>query len=194
MKKLYGEKEQKEYVSGGEWEAKWICHPEASAEESALYCFRLSFDLPEDTVIRVSVSADQRYIFYADGVKQGEGPERGDFDNWFFETYELALGKGPHAFSVLNWFIRYEDRPPVAQMFWRPGFILECRELPGLDTGSGLWKALKVPGFSIDEPNRETYTGSRFAIHGALVPWGFLAGEAGNWKEPRVLWKGSNKY
>ncbi|MBP5274332.1 MAG: alpha-L-rhamnosidase, partial [Abditibacteriota bacterium] len=36
--------------------------------------------------------------------------------------------------------------------------------------------------------------GSRFAIHGDQVPWGFLTGAAGDWKEPAVLWKGSNKY
>ncbi|MBQ9358548.1 MAG: alpha-L-rhamnosidase, partial [Abditibacteriota bacterium] len=194
MKKVFTRQETEEYIRKGEWQANWIAHPEASAEASALYCYRLTFEITDETTAAINVSADQRYLLFLDGVKQGEGPERGDHDNWFFETYELALGKGIHTISALSWFIKYEDRPPVAQIFWRPGFILECRELPGINTGSGPWKAMKVPGFSIDDPNRETYTGSRFAIHGDLVPWGFLTGAAGDWKEPAVLWKGSNKY
>ncbi|MBR4749870.1 MAG: alpha-L-rhamnosidase [Abditibacteriota bacterium] len=194
MKRLYTDEERAAYGTAGKWQAKWICHPEGSAEESALYCCRLEFGTTEEQTLRLKVSADQRYILFVDGVREGEGPERGDSDNWFFETYELTVSPGRHSLTALVWFIRYEDRPPVAQMFWRPGFLLECPELPELSTGSGPWRILKVPGYRIETPNHETYTGSRFTVRGAEVPRDFLSGGGDGWREPAVLWRASNKY
>ena len=36
MKRLYTDEERAAYGTAGKWQAKWICHPEGSAEESAL--------------------------------------------------------------------------------------------------------------------------------------------------------------
>ena len=39
--------------------------------------YRLQFELPEAAVIRVHVSADERYLLHLDGQVVGRGPERG---------------------------------------------------------------------------------------------------------------------
>ncbi|MFL7870594.1 MAG: alpha-L-rhamnosidase, partial [Anaerolineales bacterium] len=58
--------------------------------------YRLRFDLPHKALIRVHVSADERYQFFVDGARIGRGPERGSDRIWFYESYDLDLPAGQH--------------------------------------------------------------------------------------------------
>ena len=60
----------------------------------AVTAYRLQFELPEAALIRVHVSADERYLFYVDGQVVGRGPERGSDRAWFYESYDLSLAAG----------------------------------------------------------------------------------------------------
>ena len=179
----------------GKWEAKWICHPDARDEESCVYAYFLEFELEKDDILTFHISADQRYLLYIDGKKIGEGPERGDFDNWFFETYELNLNAGKHKILVKSWWISYEDKPPVAQFFWHPAFILAIdgnHPKEFLTTGYANWKVLKIDACKIKE-HIPTYTGSRFEIQGKDFPFGYENGIIGNWVDAKNLWYGESK-
>lgn len=180
----------------GIWPAKWITHPNSSRDESCVYAYYLDFELEEDTILTLHTSADQRYLLYIDREKQGEGPERGDFDNWFFETYEVSLKKGKHSLLAKVWWITYTDRPPTAQFFWHPAFLLASEgnlPLEAITTGYANWKALKLDACKIDSPNHMTYTGSRFSIYGQDFPWNYETMENGNWQNVQILWNGESK-
>src|ERR1041385_411884 len=68
--------------------------------------YRLRFELPEAAVIRIHVSADERYQLYVDGQMEGRGPERGSDRAWFYETYDLDLSAGQHILVAIVWRLR----------------------------------------------------------------------------------------
>src|SRR5205814_9675600 len=93
------------------WPAKWIAHPDhLGIDESVVLAFRLRFTVGEAQKLRIHVSADQRYELFLDGVRIGRGPERGDRLNWFYETHEVAIGKGEDVLVGRTWWLR-EGRP-----------------------------------------------------------------------------------
>ena len=73
------------------WYAQWITHPYESTLDYGVFLFRRSFELdsvPEKYT--VYVSADNKYKLYVNGEEVGEGPARGDLNNWRFETIDIA--------------------------------------------------------------------------------------------------------
>ena len=66
----------------------------ARPDQTAVVAYRLKFTLSKAAVIRAHVSADQRYELFVDGVRVGRGSERGDRQNWFFESYDLDVPAG----------------------------------------------------------------------------------------------------
>src|SRR6266498_3359698 len=78
------------------WPARWIAHPQASVTTPVVVAYRRVFRLAEEATFALHVSADERYQLYLDGVMIGRGPERGDADHWFYETYEVTLAAGRH--------------------------------------------------------------------------------------------------
>src|SRR5687768_18432681 len=80
----------------------WITpeHPPTPPEVTA---YRLRFEVPEAVVIRLHVSADERYVLFVDGQRIGRGPERGSDSIWFYETYELDLSPGSHTIVAVVW-------------------------------------------------------------------------------------------
>src|SRR5438270_7586287 len=75
------------------WPAKWISHPDAG-DSPIVVAYRLRFSLPEQSNLRLHITADERYDLFLDGQYVGRGSERGDILNWFFETYEFDLAAG----------------------------------------------------------------------------------------------------
>src|SRR5438477_1469960 len=78
----------------GTWPARWIAHPDPVAPPFVV-AYRRQFKLTAQETIRLHMSADERYALFLDGVLIGRGPERGDADHWFFETYEVTAAAGP---------------------------------------------------------------------------------------------------
>src|SRR3569833_2040721 len=78
------------------WDAKWIAHPDFGGEETCVTAYRNRFKLDSAKKQTIHVSADQRYELFLDGQRIGRGPERGEQENWFYETYELDLQPGEH--------------------------------------------------------------------------------------------------
>ena len=63
--------------------AAWIS-PRRVALPPEVTAYRLRFDLPQAALIRIHVSADERYHLYVDGELEGRGPERGSDQVWFY--------------------------------------------------------------------------------------------------------------
>src|SRR5690606_10949791 len=111
-------------------------------EGSYVVAYRLDFEMAESASVRIHVSADQRYRFFVNGIREGEGPERGDLLNWYYQTYELNLAKGRHCLVALVWTLKGPGVLPGAQISLDHGFVLAAdapfTEL--LSTGIARWQ------------------------------------------------------
>jgi len=103
----------------GRWPVRWIEHPD-SPTPPFVSAYRCVFEAEAPAVVRIHVTADERYRLYLDGQPIGRGPERGDRRNWFFESYDLQLSPGSHCLHALVWALG--ELAPLAQFSVRPGF------------------------------------------------------------------------
>lgn len=165
----------------GLWPAKWIQHPHLG-EIPYLIAYKLPFHLEEETSVRLHVTADERYELFLDGELVGRGPERGDGENWFFESYEGSIAAGDHVFVAR--VLSLGDKAAFAQMSIRHGFLL-CPEeealQPLLATGQAHWLAKKVEGIEWQSPTCAWGTGWNEVIHGEQYNWGHERGEGDDW-------------
>ena len=163
----------------------WIApNPVPAPPEVSAY--KLRCDLPQAGVIRVHVSADERYLFYVDGQRIGRGPERGSDRAWFFETYDLDLTAGPHTLVALVW--RLGKMGPLAQIGLAGGFLLEGEGPLGelVSTKTAAWETKSVKGIRFDIPSgvrgMAWFVEPIQTTDGALYPWGVELGEGEGWE------------
>lgn len=158
-------------------EAAWIWHPDScgdaerierarSSQRSVnLQAFPASWSHPEflrfrkefavkesAPVVRIHVSADERFELYCDGTRIARGPDRGDPDHWSYATYDITLKPGSHTLEAL--VCRLGPFAPWAQTSWRGGFILKAEgEYDAvLTTGKAGWQAAVLPGTKLSPP------------------------------------------
>jgi hypothetical protein len=169
----------------GRWPANWVSCPEAEAPP-LVTAYRLAFDMAEEQTVRVHVTSDERYELFLDGERIGRGSERGDPNNWFFETYDLALTSGPHRLVARVWSLGV--KAPFAQMSVRPGFLLaaEGAYQDTLSTGKAPWETKKLGGYEYLSPRFAFGVGWNVKIHGADFDWDFELGEGDRWQPVRV--------
>lgn len=175
------------YRSVRQWPAKWIACAEAR-DTPFVTAYRHSFTLEKAAKILVHVSADERYRLFLDGEKIGDGSERGDAHNWFFESYELDLSAGEHLIVAQVWSVGAERA--FAQLTVHPGFILSPQDpqyLELLGTGSADWEVKVLGGYGWTPPLMAWGTGLKSVIDGAKFSWGFERGEGEGWKPAKVL-------
>ena len=179
----------KPWSERGTWPANWISHPKQHADEPAVVAYRKRFSLSEKAAIVINVSADERYELFLDGERVGRGPERGDRENWFYETYEFELEAGDHIFVARTWWIGPGSIAPYAQMSVRPGFLMAASGHLGesLNTGVTQWECKKLDGYSWIDPGDLWGTGARVHIRGADYPWGFESGKGDDWEEAQTV-------
>ena len=133
-----------------------------------------------------NITSDERYILFLDGNRIGQGPERGDSLNWFYETVSLRLSAGNHVLVAQVWAIG--AKAPQAQMSVAPGFFLrEEGETPDtLSTGIAPWEVKPLAAYRfVDLGGRvpATYTvGPDLEVDGGLLDWGFHKGSGSGWQ------------
>jgi hypothetical protein len=168
------------------WPIRWISVP-SPASKSYLIAYRLVFSLDEPARLRVHVSADQRYRLFLDGERLGEGPERGDFFNWYYQSYDLELAAGEHTFVALVWTLEMiSGIVPGAQISFDHGLVLAAdtpfTEL--VSTGSARWEFKEVEGVAF-RPSGLTgageLSGATVRIDGERYPWGVELGRGDDW-------------
>jgi alpha-L-rhamnosidase len=173
------------YSKSGEWPVRWICC-ENSGEAPYVTVYRKIFNVEKPVKFRAHVSADERYELFIDGDSVGRGSERGDHNNWFFETYDLEFGIGSHVIAARTWVLG--EQRPAAQISVSPGFIFfpesENQEIVALlGTGISEWETKKLNGYEFTNGGMEwNAIGARLIIHGDEFPWGFENGGGNGWK------------
>lgn len=135
--------------AGGVDSAAWIGE---AAEQPAPRFLRFSCPFEgADDPLKVTLSADQRYVLLMDGEVVGRGPAFGDLDHWHSQELELKPGKGPHLLEAVVWKLGHDgfkgDRPS-AQLTWRTGFVLKAAGVydARLTTGVAKWKVGVLKG------------------------------------------------
>jgi len=102
--------------------------------------YQLDFQAAEEVSFVVHVSADQQYLLWLDGELVGRGCEMKSPENWFFESYTLALGYGDHRLEALVW--NYGGLSPDNRMSITAGLFLmpDAPHTGLLGTGLAPWK------------------------------------------------------
>ncbi len=177
------------WMTRGTWPAKWIAHPDVPADEPQVVAYRRRLSLDKAAKLRIHVSADERYELFLDGERIGRGPERGDVENWFYESYDLDLKPGEHVLVARSWWLGPNGPSPYAQHTVRPGFLL-CAEGPfgeQVDTGVAPWECKRIGGYSWIHPDALFGTGAKIAVHGPDFAWGWETGQGDGWVSAKAI-------
>ena len=133
------------------YKTSWIWLPDWSREDDAdarIVYFRKKF-VPEDLLpsLPVRITADSRYKLYVNGTFVQEGPAKGDLEQWFVDTADLApfLRAGENV--VLAEVLRYPHQADLRnhslyRTDW-PCLYVDCPGLPSLPGSSG-WKCRRA--------------------------------------------------
>jgi hypothetical protein len=90
---------------------------------------------------------DERYELVLDGERVAMGSERGDANNWFYETFDFELQAGEHTLVALVFSVGAER--PHAQMTVRHGWLFRPQtpeHIALLGTGVADWHAKIIDG------------------------------------------------
>lgn len=177
---------QRSWRERGLWPARWIACADAGTPPFVT-AYRLRFTCPAESVVRIHVTADERYTLFLDGLRIGRGPERGDPYNWFYESYELRLSAGDHVLVARVWALG--EKAAMAQMSVQPGFLLaaEGEWTSQLCTGLAGWEAKRLPGYDFIPPRFAHWRGHTTRLDGAAYPWGVEAGAGDGWQPAEAL-------
>lgn len=179
-----------EWNGAGQWPCHWIFAPELP-KRPFVCAYRLSFEAGEAAEVRIHVTADERYVLFLDGEEIGRGSDRGDAENWFFETYDVFVAKGKHL--LVAQVRSLGDKSPLAQMTAQHGLLL-CPQDPSwqpkIGTGHAGWEAKVVEGFSFLHPLVSWGTGWNQEIDARKLDWAALYGEGEGWLPASIGLKG----
>ena len=100
------------------WEAQWVTHPTASVLDYGVFLFRNQFSLdqvPESLVMHLS--ADNRYKLWVNGKMAANGPAKGSFLHWRYESIDLGpwLQAGDNVLAVESRDTADQLRQRIAQ-------------------------------------------------------------------------------
>jgi len=176
-------------------DASWIWHPDSNGdagrydlpccshrivninsfsvpwERPVFLRFRREFSVSADkAVVRLHVSADERFELFCDGDRIARGPDRADPEHWSYATYDLTLSPGKHVLEALVCWIG--PHAPWAQTSWRGGFILKSEGVydKQLTTGKAPWMAAELPGAELSlSKGNHFVVGAQYAMKGCGV-------------------------
>ena len=163
---------------GFAWPAPWIADP-AGMAAPGVWMFRLRFDLAAPAAVVLHVTADERYELALDGQPLGRGPEAGDGDHTFYESFSGELAAGAHRLTAEVW------AAGAAAAFFkisvRPGFLLaaEAPHTPLLSTRLAAWEVRPLPGYEWirQKVSFDGFPGRRQRVDGRAVDWSAEAGD-----------------
>jgi hypothetical protein len=160
------------------WQAKWIACPNVSGTEFGVYLFRKTFMVNgEIKQFIVHVSADNRYKLYVNGKYVCNGPLRGDFMKWRFESLDIAsyLKSGENIITAIVW--NFGELRPVAQFSNQTGFILQGDNVTeSIINTDKSWHVLKDSSYSPLPVNVNQYyiAGPGEKFNGNYHPWNWM--------------------
>jgi len=180
------------------WDAVWIGPHEENIKEIEIYHFRKIFDLQnKPKEFEISISADNRYRIFVNGILLGYGPARCDINRWQYDTYNLSkyLKKGKNIIAIMVW--DYGKDRAAAQMSIQPALIVQGRNDTSkiVNTGKDWEYIINTSIFPIKVRSgidtRGGYLGPPCdSIVGEKYPWGWeLSGSHFKWKDCKKIAK-----
>lgn len=168
----------------GVWPARWIGEPVPFDATPRVVAFRRKFHIDSQVSLTIHVSADERYELFLDGQRVGRGPERGDRENWFFESYVLDLEPGEHVLVARTWWLGPDCPAPYAQVTVRHGFLLAAQDhwLELLNTGRAKWDFKRLSGYEWMPTGQAWGCGCKLRIRGEKYDWGWETGAGQGWE------------
>ena len=115
----------------------WITHPEVVHTPVVLH-FRRTLELAQvPTSLPVTVTADNRFVLYVNGVRVASGPSTGTIARWRYSSLDLAphLRRGSNVIAAEVW--NFGDAAPMAQVTVATGFRLTGA---GISTSEAGWR------------------------------------------------------
>ncbi len=170
----------------GHWPGGWVSIK--TPDEPFVAAYRSILTCDSARKVRIHITADNRYELYANGSLIARGSERGDRDNWFFETYNLEIPAGAHVLVAKVW--SFGDRAAIAQMSFRHGFWLQTdrkEDSSLLSTGVAKWEGRVLPGITITEAGAAWGAGGKVDIDGAGFDWQLMSGTGEGWSVARMV-------
>lgn len=182
----------KNWHERGLWPCWWIGHPEAPTTPF-LAAFRKRFTVDHSAVLRLHVTADERYDLFLDGDRVGRGPERSSPDLWFYDTYDLEIKAGKHLLVARVWALG--DQAPDAQMSVFPGLLVapEGEWMDRLGTGLADWEVKLLAGYRFVRSDLAAWKGARVEVDGNQFSWGFERGEGAGWVKASPIVRGVSR-
>ena len=165
--------------------AAWLAPADASLPPGGLFLrFRRAFEADGATPLRFHVSADERFVLLLDGEVVARGPDRGDPNLWFFQSYETLPAKGRHVFDAVVWKLN-PGQAPLAQLSWRIGFAFAADGAydAALTTGKAAWRVGRLVGTRM---TRDKYPMGGVGAQCEATGTGLLAEEPAAWEKPVV--------
>lgn len=174
------------------WPAMWIKAPFA-VPTPAQVAFCCRFTIAEPTPTRLHVSADEHYQLFLDGQPLGRGPDYGDQENWYYDTYELLLTPGEH--RLVARVLMLGDKHQGAQISLAHGLVV-CPDpdsplIPLLATGIAPWSCKLLPGYTIAGHGWALQATGPMILDTRQFPWGYETGEGTDWSAAVTLQEAS---
>ena len=172
---------------------RWISCSEVDRGLPTVMSFRIDFKIDREDTFVVHVSADQQYLLWLDDMFVGRGCEMKSPENWYFESYELSVGKGEHCLKALVW--NYGNLSPDNRMSLAAGFILipDQAHTALLGTGLAPWKVKRNQGitFNVLQKNLGSYISAPpYEVRDCREF--FKEGAPSDWVDPLILSRGIN--
>jgi hypothetical protein len=185
--------DNKAWYQRGIWPCSWIAIDSLLRPPYAV-AYKKEFELNSIQTINVHVTADERYVLYLDGQFVGNGPNRGDPDNWFYDTYSFTINPGKHTFVAFVYTMG--KIAPRNQMSLYHGFLFSpqtTEDIELLGTGIVPWQAKVITGQAYGREYNFDFEriGPCVNIDGNRYPWGIETGEGVGWEYTKKLQPGA---
>ncbi len=182
-----------------EWDASWVCVPEAGTTDAGLYLFRKTLNLettPQKFEMRVT--ADNRYKLYVNEILVSLGPALGDISHWNYETVDLApyLKQGENIISAEVW--NEGSKKPVSQFSFRTGFLLQgTNEATKILNSNDSWKCIEDKSYTpILQTVRGYYAagaGEKIDMNRSVKGWKSANFDDSSWKSAKAVFERSTR-
>jgi hypothetical protein len=171
-----------------DWKAQWISHPTAPLREAITLHFKKTIEVAAVPAhFLVHASGDNRFVLYVNGQRVGDGPARGDLQNWRYETFDLApmMKAGANTIAATVW--NFGVYVPVAQFSDRTAFLVEgdTDAEKAVNTNASWWVEEEKGQVVLPRDPKGFFTyfasGPGEALHAADFDWGWSeAGTVGS--------------
>ena len=176
----FPEAQKADLMQRGVWPASWV---RLAGDPAPPFVSAYRLKIKGAVSTRLHIAADERYVLFVDGERVGRGNDRGHLDRWFFDSYDLELGPGPH--ELFAWVWSLGEGAPYAQMSLAPGFLV-ADEGGALSTGKADWEGAKLDGISFLDPLAAWGSGAKMRFEGEPTgPWGL--GRPAEWAPVEVV-------